>query len=86
VTVVGSAITADPVASVTVVGSAITADLVTTADPVTTVASVDPETTVGPVGPAEATTAEAAATAKPLPAQGDGRGPVGQGYVTPRTA
>jgi hypothetical protein len=74
VTVVGSAITADPVASVTTV---VSVDPVTTADPVTTVAS---ETM------AEATTAEAAATAKPLPAQGDGRGPVGQGYVTPRTA
>ena len=45
VTVVGSAITADPVASVT------------------TVVSVDPVTM------AEATTAVAAATAKPLPAQ-----------------
>ena len=36
---------------------------ITTADPVTTMASVDPVTM------AEATTAEAAATAKPLPAQ-----------------
>jgi hypothetical protein len=62
VTVVGSAIAADPAASVTTVGLA------------TTVASVDPVTTAGPVitaeaTMAEATMAEAAATAKPLPTQ-----------------
>jgi hypothetical protein len=47
----------------TAVGTAITADPVASVDPVTTAASV------GPVTMAEATTAEAAATAKPLPAQ-----------------
>jgi hypothetical protein len=59
VTVVGSAITADPVASVTTVVSV---------DPVTTVASVDPAI-MAEATTAEATTAGVAATAKPLPAQ-----------------
>jgi hypothetical protein len=56
----------------TMVGSAITAasvDPAITAGPVTAAASVDPATTVGLATMAEATTAEAAATTKPLPAQ-----------------
>ena len=56
VTVVGSTITADPVASVTTVVL------------VTTVASVG-QAIMAEVPMAEATTAVAAATAKPLPAQ-----------------